>query len=107
MTRPKNTRSKFIGGANENIFHHSSLLGIKVDRQGNLYVSGPGGLWIISPEAKHLGTIIAPRHPHNMAWGGDYGRTLYMTARVSLYRMPLNIPGVQPDASVGSLSQVK
>jgi gluconolactonase len=64
-------------------------------------------LWIISPEAKHLDTIIAPRHPHNMAWGGDYGRTLYMTAQGSLYRMPLNIPGVQPDASVGSLSQVK
>jgi gluconolactonase len=88
-------------------FTTSSLLGIKVDRQGNLYVSGPGGLWIISPEAKYLGTIIAPRHPHNMAWGGDYGRTLYMTAQGSLYRMPLNIPGVQPDASVGSLSQVK
>ena len=66
-------------------FTTSSLLGIKVDRQGNLYVSGPGGLWIISPEAKHLGTIIAPRHPHNMAWGGDYGRTLYMTAQGSLY----------------------
>ena len=84
-----------------------ALDGIKVDRQGNLYVSGPGGLWIVSPEAKHLGTIIAPKHPHNMAWGGDDGRTLYMTAQGSLYRMPLNIPGVQPDASVGSLSQAK
>jgi sugar lactone lactonase YvrE len=95
-TRPKNTRSKFIGGANENIFHHQQFVGHQVDRQGNLYVSGPGGLWIISPEAKHLGTIIAPRHPHNMALGADYGRTLYMTAQGSLYRMPLNIPGVQP-----------
>ena len=84
-----------------------ALDGIKVDRQGNLYVSGPGGLWIVSPEAKHLGTIIAPKHPHNMAWGGDDGKTLYMTAQGSLYRMPLNIPGVQPDASVGSLSQAK
>ena len=67
-----------------------ALDGIKVDRQGNLYVSGPGGLWIISPEAKHLGTIIAPKHPHNIAWGGDDGKTLYMTAQGSLYRMPLN-----------------
>jgi gluconolactonase len=43
--------------------------GIKVDQEGNLYVSGPGGLWIISSAGKHLGTIVAPKHPHNMAWG--------------------------------------
>jgi gluconolactonase len=70
--------------------------GVKVDQQGNLYVSGPGGLWIISPQAKHLGTILAPKHPHNMAWGGDDGKTLYMTAGDKLYRMPLNIPGIRP-----------
>jgi gluconolactonase len=74
--------------------------GIKIDRQGNLYVSGPGGLWIISPEGKHLGTIIAPRHPHNMAWGDD-GKTLYLTAQGSLYRMPLKISGIAPNAGVG------
>ena len=83
-----------------------ALDGIKVDRQGNLYVSGPGGLWIISPEAKHLGTIIAPKHPHNLAWGDD-GKTLYMTAQGSLYRMPLKIPGTRPDGAVGGLSQAK
>jgi gluconolactonase len=70
--------------------------GIKVDQQGNLYVSGPGGLWIISPQRKHLGTILAPTHPHNMAWGGEDGKTLYMTAGDRLYRMPLNIPGIRP-----------
>ena len=70
--------------------------GVKVDQQGNLYVSGPGGIWIISPQAKHLGTILAPKHPHNMAWGGEDGKTLYMTARDTLYRMPLNISGVRP-----------
>jgi gluconolactonase len=70
--------------------------GIKVDQQGNLYVSGPGGLWIISAAGKHLGTILAPKHPHNMAWGGEDGKTLYMTAKGTLYRMPLNIPGIRP-----------
>ena len=84
-----------------------ALDGIKVDLRGNLYVSGPGGLWIISPDAKHLGTIIAPKHPHNMAWGGDDGKTLYMTAQGSLYRMPLNISGIRPGAAVGDLSQAK
>jgi gluconolactonase len=69
--------------------------GIKVDQQGNLYVSGPGGLWILSAAGKHLGTIIAPKHPHNMAWGDD-GKTLYMTAQGSLYRMPLKISGIRP-----------
>lgn len=80
--------------------------GIKVDRQGNLYVSGPGGLWIISPEAKHLGTIITPRHPHNLAWGDD-GKTLYLTAQGTLYRMPLNAAGILPRSGVADLSQAR
>ncbi|HSD51577.1 MAG TPA: SMP-30/gluconolactonase/LRE family protein, partial [Candidatus Methylomirabilis sp.] len=70
--------------------------GIKVDQQGNLYASGPGGLWVISPQGKHLGTIQAPRHIHNMAWGDEDGKTLYLCARSGLYRMRLNIPGVRP-----------
>jgi gluconolactonase len=64
--------------------------GIKVDAEGNLFVSGPGGLWVISPAGDHLGTIVAPRHVHNMAWGDD-GRTLYLCARDRLYRMQLNV----------------
>ena len=73
-----------------------ALDGIKVDQEGNLYVSGPGGLWVISPEGKHLGTIIAPKHIYNMAWGDEDGKTLYLCARGTLYRMKLNIPGVRP-----------
>lgn len=73
-----------------------ALDGIKVDRAGNLYVSGPGGLWVISPEGKHLGTIITPRHVHNMAWGDDGGKILYLCARSALYRMRLNIEGLRP-----------
>jgi len=72
-----------------------ALDGMKVDKQGNLYVSGPGGLWILSASGKHLGTIIAPKHPHNMAWGDD-GKTLYLCARSGLYRMRLNIEGIRP-----------
>jgi gluconolactonase len=73
-----------------------ALDGIKVDQRGNLYVSGPGGLWIISPEGKHLGTIKAPELPANFAWGDEDGKTLYMTARTGLYRIRLNIPGIRP-----------
>jgi len=73
-----------------------ALDGMKVDQRGNLYVSGPGGAWIISPEGKHLGTIKAPELPANFAWGDDDGKSLYMTARTGLYRIRLNIPGVRP-----------
>jgi gluconolactonase len=67
--------------------------GIEVDTLGNLYVSGPGGVWIIAPDGRHLGTIKAPRLPANFAWGGVDGKTLYMTARSILYRMDLNVSG--------------
>jgi gluconolactonase len=70
-----------------------ALDGVKVDRAGNLFVSGPGGVWILSPEGTHLGTIRAPELPANMAWGDADGRTLYMTARTGLYRMRVNVPG--------------
>ncbi len=67
--------------------------GMKVDTHGNLYVSGPGGVWILSPIGAHLGTIITPRHVHNMAWGDDDRQTLYLCAQDRLYRIHLNIPG--------------
>lgn len=73
-----------------------ALDGIKVDQAGNLYVSGPGGLWVISAGGEHLGTIIAPKHVHNMAWGDEDGKTLYLCARSVLYRMRLNVPGLRP-----------
>jgi len=70
-----------------------ALDGLKVDRKGNLYVSGPGGVWMISPSAKHLGTLKAPQLPANMAWGDADGRTLYLAARSAIYRLRLS--GVQ------------
>jgi gluconolactonase len=70
--------------------------GLKVDRDGNVYVSAPGGVWVLSPSGRHLGTIKAPEQPANFAWGDDDGRTLYMTARTSVYRVRLEVPGIRP-----------
>ncbi|MGC3957407.1 MAG: SMP-30/gluconolactonase/LRE family protein [Verrucomicrobiota bacterium] len=67
--------------------------GIKVDRAGNVFVSGPGGLWIFSSAGKHLGTLRGPEHPHNMAWGDADRQTLYLTAQTGIYRIRLNNPG--------------
>lgn len=69
-----------------------ALDGMKVDKEGNLYVSAPGGLWILSAEGKLLGKIVTPERPANMAWGDD-GKTLYMTAHSSLYKMRVNTGG--------------
>ena len=69
--------------------------GLKLDTNGNLYGTGPGGVWIISPEGKALGRIEPPEVPANVAWGDD-GKTLYMTARSSVYRIRLNVSGKQP-----------
>ena len=60
--------------------------GLKVDTQGNVYTTGPGGVWVFSPAGAHLGTIKPPETPANCAWGED-GKTLYMTAVTGIYRV--------------------
>jgi gluconolactonase len=69
--------------------------GIRVDKDGNLYGSGPSGVWILSPEGKHLGTIKIPEVVSNVAWGDADGKTLYITASTSLYRIKLKVIGVR------------
>jgi gluconolactonase len=70
--------------------------GMKVDTAGNLYATGPGGVLVISPQGKHLGTILIPEIASNCAWGDADGKTLYVTARTGLYRIRLNVAGVRP-----------
>ena len=70
--------------------------GMKVDQEGNVYGTGPGGVWVFSPAGKHLGTIKPPEVPANCGWGDADGKTLYMTARTGLYRIHLKIAGVRP-----------
>jgi gluconolactonase len=69
--------------------------GIRVDKKGNLYGSGPGGVWIISPAGKHIGTIDVPEPVANIGWGDNDGKTLYVTASTSVYRIKLKIPGIR------------
>ena len=70
--------------------------GIKVDQLGNLYVCGPSGIWVITPDGRHLGTLHLPENPHNLAWGDADGRSLYVTALTSIYRLRLNLAGIRP-----------
>ena len=69
--------------------------GMKVDVEGNLYVAGPGGIWIIDPSGKHLGIILTGSdQTTNCAWGGDDWKTLFITTMDSLFRIQTKIPGV-------------
>jgi gluconolactonase len=70
--------------------------GMRVDEAGNLYVTGPGGIWIWSSDGHHLGTIIVPEQPANLAWGESDWKTLYITATTSLYKIKTNATGFVP-----------
>lgn len=69
--------------------------GLKLDKAGRVFATGPGGVWIFSPDGTHLGTIQPDEVPANVGWG-DNGNTLYMTARTGLYRIRLNTEGNLP-----------
>ena len=66
--------------------------GMKVDSKGNIWASGPAGIWVFSPEGRHLGTIGMPEIPANCNWGDDW-KSLYITARTGLYRIKLAVAG--------------
>jgi gluconolactonase len=69
--------------------------GFKVDTKGNLWTGGPGGLWIVSPEGKHLGTVKIPAT--NLAFGGADGKTLFIVGRGGVVsHIAVKIPGIHP-----------
>jgi gluconolactonase len=70
--------------------------GMKLDQAGNLYVTGPEGIWVWDSAGHHLGTVVLPEQPANLAWGdADYG-TLYITASTSVYRLRTRAHGFVP-----------
>lgn len=75
--------------------------GLKLDQMGNLYCTGPGGIWVFAPTGEHLGTLEFPEVPANCNWGDGDAKTLYVTARTSLYRVRLRIAGLRPTERVG------
>ncbi|HTW64096.1 MAG TPA: SMP-30/gluconolactonase/LRE family protein [Bryobacteraceae bacterium] len=89
--------------SNEHVFFDGNQVkgeglpdGMKVDREGNIWAAGPGGIVVISPQAKLLGVIAFPEVPANCAWGDADGKTLYVTARTALYRIRTKVTGIRP-----------
>ncbi len=70
--------------------------GIKVDEKGNLFVTGPKGIWIWDAKGNHLGTIVMPEQPANLTWGDPQYDTLYITATTSVYRLKTKTRGFVP-----------
>jgi gluconolactonase len=88
---------------NGEVFHdmtdapgEDAIDGVKVDRAGNVYACGPGGIWVLSPSGERLGLIELPEDPHNLVFGDDDARTLYITALTGIYRMRLAVAGITP-----------
>lgn len=87
------------GAGERRIFHDvgdaagpGGVDGMKVDLAGNVFATGPGGVWVLAPDGTHLGTIAPGEALTNVGWG-DEGRTLYITGRTTLYRIRLNTRG--------------
>ena len=76
--------------------------GIKVDVAGNLYICGPGGVWVLTADGEKLGLLELPEDPHNLAFGGADSRDLYVTALTSVYRLRTAIPGITPSTERSS-----
>lgn len=70
--------------------------GMKVDKNGNIFVTGPKGIWVWDAKGNHLGTIVMPEQPANLAWGDKDYRTLYITATTSVYRLEMKTAGFLP-----------
>ncbi|HUQ95996.1 MAG TPA: SMP-30/gluconolactonase/LRE family protein [Bryobacteraceae bacterium] len=70
--------------------------GMKIDINGNLYCTGPGGIHVFTAAGKHLGLIALPEIPANLHWGDADARTLYITARTGLYRIRMTATGIRP-----------
>jgi gluconolactonase len=75
---------------------NDAIDGIKVDVEGRLWVCGPSGIHLVSPRGEQLALLRLPEDPHNLAWGDDDGRTLYITALTSVYRLRVDTVGIRP-----------
>jgi gluconolactonase len=75
----------FFEGVGSGIIEEGIPDGMKCDERGNIWVTGPGGVWVISSDGEHLGTIEVPENTGNLTWGGDDWHTLYIPSSTSLY----------------------
>ena len=81
----------FFEGIGSGVIEEGIPDGMKCDERGNIWVTGPGGVWVISAEGEHLGTIRVPENVGNLTWGGPDWRWLFLPSSTSLYRVETKV----------------
>jgi gluconolactonase len=81
----------FFEGIGSGVVEEGIPDGMKCDEEGNVWVTGPGGVWVISPEGEHLGLIKIPENTGNLAWGGPDWHTLFIPSSTSLYAVETKV----------------
>ena len=81
----------FFEGIGSGVIEEGIPDGMKCDEEGNIWVTGPGGVWVISSEAEHLGVIKIPENTGNLAWGGPGWKTLFIPSSTSLYAVETKV----------------
>ena len=81
----------FFEGIGSGVIEEGIPDGMKCDEEGNIWVTGPGGVWVISAEAEHLGVIKIPENTGNLAWGGPDWKTLFIPSSTSLYAVETKV----------------
>ena len=76
----------FFEGIGSGVIEEGIPDGMKCDEHGNIWVTGPGGIWVISAAGERLGTILVPENTGNLTWGGEDWHTLFIPSTTSLYR---------------------
>jgi gluconolactonase len=77
----------------DGVLENGIVDGMKADERGNIYVTGPRGIWVLSPKAEHLGVIRMPEHAGNLNWGGRNWDELYCACSTSIYRVKMKVRG--------------
>jgi gluconolactonase len=81
----------FADGIGDGVIENGVVDGMKCDERGNIWVSGPGGVWVFNPVGEHLGVIETPENIGNLGWGGAGWRTLFIAASTSVYRIETKV----------------
>lgn len=88
-----NERDVFADNIGEGSFENGIVDGMKCDERGNIWVTGPRGIWIFSPEGAHLGVLAMPEHAGNLAWGGAGWDELFLCCSTSVYHIRTAVRG--------------
>ena len=88
---PLRTAGMFFEGIGSGVIEEGIPDGMKCDEQGNIWVTGPGGVWVISADGEHLGTVQVPENIGNLTWGGADWRTLFIPSSTSLYAVKTKV----------------